>query len=452
MTRPSLRAYTIALFIASGGLFGCHDGDSVESARKKLTELQGALEQAAAADLNDTLDKVDDFRNSLPVLVAIELSPQLNELNWLAAIRQATWQDPTPISLLEAEGLLSEVPPGLRRVAPRLSEEHATQTITLCEQQLKSDSGAEANNSESKSGPGAKANDIDVLLGLVSRIDAGDPDSDDLAPLIESLRVRLQELTDQQTADDLKSQIASLHSQLEQAKSIADETLRTTMLDALRQNTDAIRLQVAMEKIVGLEQSLAEIHSQIASQLNASLQTMRREREETLEKAHMKYQAWSLDQIEQMNTVLEDKSITILEDKSINEALYFLRDEAAESQKPVKLNLAKYEGVRELFEQRLGKLNDDLTLTAAQRAKVSEVVSDSWYKLVYQFKHDAAVMFLLPINQGLLEPPVAKFYNEAFETTWQQIEDGDGLQLSLARKSAEVAKRTIQSFLEDSPQ
>ena len=63
--------------------------------------------------------------------------------------------------------------------------------------------------------------------------------------------------------------------------------------------------------------------------------------------------------------------------------------------------------------------------------------SEGWFEKNYQKKHDAAVTHLLPINQGLLEPPVAKFYNEAFETIWQAIEDGDGMQLSLARKTAE---------------
>ncbi|TWU46487.1 hypothetical protein [Rubripirellula reticaptiva] len=76
--------------------------------------------------------------------------------------------------------------------------------------------------------------------------------------------------------------------------------------------------------------------------------------------------------------------------------------------------------------------------------------SEGWFENNYQKKHDAAVKHLLPINQGLLEPPVAKFYSEAFETIWQQIEDGEGMQLSLARKTAEVPKRTLESFMEHS--
>jgi len=74
--------------------------------------------------------------------------------------------------------------------------------------------------------------------------------------------------------------------------------------------------------------------------------------------------------------------------------------------------------------------------------------SEGWFEKNYHKKHDAAVTHLLPINQGLLEPPVAKFYNEAFETIWQAIEDGDGMQLSLARKTAEVPKRRLESFME----
>ena len=114
------------------------------------------------------------------------------------------------------------------------------------------------------------------------------------------------------------------------------------------------------------------------------------------------------------------------------------------------IQMAEFPGVRRQIEKALGTIADNLRLSSDQQSKVGDFVSDNWYALVYQVKHDAAARFLLPVNQNLLEPPVAKFYTEAFEKVWQQIEDGEGMQLSLAKMTARVPKRSLASFVESS--
>jgi hypothetical protein len=68
--------------------------------------------------------------------------------------------------------------------------------------------------------------------------------------------------------------------------------------------------------------------------------------------------------------------------------------------------------------------------------------------LLYQVRHDAAVRHLLHIDQNLLEPPVAKFFSAAFEQLWTQLDDKKELQLSLAQKTAEIDKRSLENFME----
>lgn len=107
---------------------------------------------------------------------------------------------------------------------------------------------------------------------------------------------------------------------------------------------------------------------------------------------------------------------------------------------------ASYKEVEREQEQRLAKARMKYQEWALKQiANLNQKLKDS---KDYKAKHDLAVEFLLPINQNLLEPPVAKFYNEAFEKIWKQIDDGKGMQLSLATKTAEVSKRTLESFME----
>ena len=101
-----------------------------------------------------------------------------------------------------------------------------------------------------------------------------------------------------------------------------------------------------------------------------------------------------------------------------------------------------------MFQDGIGDVAANGQLTSEQQAHVKGFVKDNWYPLIYQLRHDAAVRHLLHIDQNLLELPVAKFYTDAFEKVWEQISDGKDMQLSLAKMTAEVPKRSLEKFME----
>jgi CII-binding regulator of phage lambda lysogenization HflD len=447
MTKRTTQLLLFILFATTSILTGCRDGDGVTTAgnqsierrldwligdldksRGELALLADKIQNARGDELKGLIERKKVIRNTLPALSAIELSKELAELDWLAAVRQAILVEPSPVSLLDAETLLAEVPPGLEDVAPNLAMEHAAQTIQLANQLASSSS--------------SESDDLQVMLSLLEGLEpTEDASGKELEPLMQKLRDKWNSLTQQELADELTSEANLLQLQLDRILSIQDLSLRTKALAAISQTVDAIQVRIAVDNITGPETVFSELRSKIDTQLNESLRRFGGDQEVSLVDARMKYQAWALDQIQNMKPILQGDSI--------EKELYSLRDNAAGASAPVKVPMAQYDGVRKRFEEVLGKLSDDLQLTEEQQARIPEFVKKNWYDLVYQGKHDAAVRYLLPIDQGLLEPPVAKFFSEAFEATWTQIEDGNELQLSLARKTAEVRKRTLQSFVED---
>ncbi len=169
-----------------------------------------------------------------------------------------------------------------------------------------------------------------------------------------------------------------------------------------------------------------------------SFDAISNKQQKVLKTARMQYQAWTLAEIDKFNALMDAASI--------DKELYRLRDESAKSRDPVVVRWMDFKGVRALFEKAIGKVANNNQLTIEQQAKVGEFVKANWYPIVYQVKHDAAVRHLLHVDQSLLDAPVAKFYNEAFEKAWTQLADGNGMQLSLARMTAEVPKRGLEAF------
>jgi hypothetical protein len=63
-------------------------------------------------------------------------------------------------------------------------------------------------------------------------------------------------------------------------------------------------------------------------------------------------------------------------------------------------------------------------------------------EIAYRTTRDGMVRFLLPINTGLLEPPVAQLYHKAFQKGWSKLE-GRPDQLYVAQQSAVVQKKGL---------
>ncbi|MDX2227521.1 MAG: hypothetical protein SFY92_10600 [Verrucomicrobiae bacterium] len=83
------------------------------------------------------------------------------------------------------------------------------------------------------------------------------------------------------------------------------------------------------------------------------------------------------------------------------------------------------------------KFNDDMLI--AEKADKGMFINSADYTRI----KNNMVNYLVPISVGLLDPAVARLYNEAFERGWKQLDGKDQkyLQTEVAKKEAVVEKR-----------
>lgn len=79
---------------------------------------------------------------------------------------------------------------------------------------------------------------------------------------------------------------------------------------------------------------------------------------------------------------------------------------------------------------------------------VIAAVTNSWDDKHYEKIQNAMISHLLPIDLALLELPVRKLYDQAFEIGWKTL-DGRGEQTGVAKKSAITVKKPLWAVLED---
>ena len=84
---------------------------------------------------------------------------------------------------------------------------------------------------------------------------------------------------------------------------------------------------------------------------------------------------------------------------------------------------------------------------AAEAASILRNDDGGWSDY-YQEVRQAMVAHLLPINLALLDLPVQKRYQRAFQTGWNKL-DGREDQTAVAQASALAVKKSLREFLED---
>lgn len=162
------------------------------------------------------------------------------------------------------------------------------------------------------------------------------------------------------------------------------------------------------------------------------------------------YQAWALTQIlnfDGNNGWYYDRTLTW-----VNKELRSFKD-AKEDRKW--WAFTEFPSMKSLIEE---KLEIDLTgsedgmLSAAKRKEIYEVAyrTIGWKnsideEIAYRATRDGMVKFLLPINVGLLETPVAQLYHQAFNKGWTKLEGRED-QLFVAKQTAVVKKRGIEDL------
>jgi hypothetical protein len=64
-------------------------------------------------------------------------------------------------------------------------------------------------------------------------------------------------------------------------------------------------------------------------------------------------------------------------------------------------------------------------------------------EIAYFRTRSGMIKFLMPINVGFLDPPVAKLYHKAFDKGWEKLSGRDD-QMRVAEASATVKKKGLE--------
>lgn len=387
-----------------------------DAARAELTRIQEQLTPDDDAAIQKLAATYREFRETLPTFLAIELSPELAATDWLLRAHLHLSSEWDADAILEAEEMLEQVPLSVSQSAvDHLAEKLAGKTVGVARRHVTDETPADADA-------------ISIIIDSLNRLTPVTIDPpDELNQIRDSLASRMARLEQERVAAELTAEAANTQELISVARQISDLELRWLAFNQLNQTIDAIRLQHAVQGRE-LPAVFTSAQEQLRAEVSKTQRDLAKKQQDLQDQARRQYQAWALGEIEKMKPFL---------DKTQREAeLYRLRDIDTKSSAPVTIIWADFEGVRKQFEDGIGTLRADRRLTKEQAAKVGKFVRDNWHQLAYQVQHDAAARHLLHINQNLLDPPVAKFYSEAFESTWQQIADGSDLQLSLAQRSA----------------
>jgi hypothetical protein len=112
---------------------------NLDESRQTLARLTEDAATATESEIGQLIEQQRQLQNQLPVLAGIELSQEFSDLDWLLSIRRSLSSNASAFTLADAESLLSEVPPSLKHLAPKLAADHAAQTMKLAESLLQDD-------------------------------------------------------------------------------------------------------------------------------------------------------------------------------------------------------------------------------------------------------------------------------------------------------------------------
>lgn len=403
------------------------NAQSGSNQREKLAELQARLSKGDT-DTSEATKSLSAIRDSLPAIAAIELADPIAAIEWTIRMNELLNATQTADSLNETELLLDQAPISLgKTLLEDFSQKHAQKVLALGRAICSSDS--------------PDLEDLELLLEMLNRQNPNGAATDALEELKKTLSQKSQDLQQTVLLDEVKNNMSAFESQLQTVSTIEDIELRYSALASLGQSIDSLRVQLTLQghrsALVATDAAKAKLSDRLQQAFDAVTEKQRNAQR----KARMRYQAWSLSEIEKFNSQLDSNAI--------DKELYRLKDEAPKSKEPVVVPWLAFPGVRSLFESSLGQLSDNRQLTSEQQAKIGAFAKEQWYPIRYQFEHDVAVRHLLPIDQGMLEPPVAKFFSEAFEKAWTRLEKEPQLRLSLARMAAEVSKRGLEEFVKE---
>ncbi len=407
-------------------------GDEQEL-RGQLTVFKATIVEASGEELTSLETEIDAFRKSLPAIAAIELADELAAIDWLIGIKRSLGGTPTVEKAEAATLLLEEVPAVIPAdVAERLSEDAADTLMQTAELVLNADD--------------QQSEDVAALVAMITELRfEGDSESQptELADLVSKLKKKQEQLRSNEAIAAVNQELADLRESFTSLGKLNDPELQELVLLELRRSLQLLSLRVA-----GLDPGqepaepaeLAQFQSDVNEQLRELVRQENSKQQTKQSQARLKYQDWALAEIQRAGDLLDNEKL----EKKLNNWV-----EAAEASKQFEFRWADFDGTRSLMEKAVGKIPDSLMLTGSMLPKFADAADEQWYEILRQVKHDAARRHLLHIDPALLDPPVARFYRDAIDLTWQAIDDDPDLKLSLAKSSALIPRHSLSEFIED---
>ncbi len=264
----------------------------------------------------------------------------------------------------------------------------------------------------------------------------------------DEIRDRIVALEQREDAQEFaKEQAASLTAKLASVEQLPAD-LHLTALTRLNQNAEAIYLNLLVEEGLSIESLDQHGWSQLRGELTKSLRRRTEEKvqdqQRQVDEARREYQRWALERIQSAQSYNQLSEVRQQIEKM------FDRFQNARPSGPLRL-LTRSPEAREYLEQMTNvTIETDGSLLGWQCRQVNQKAwaghlnswkySDQMARLIVidTFKND-----LLVIDERLLDRPVAKFYQRAFEEGWQSVEDHPDVQLTIAKLSATTPKRTL---------
>ena len=193
------------------------------------------------------------------------------------------------------------------------------------------------------------------------------------------------------------------------------------------------------------------LRADLAAALDQETEAAAAEARARADAARRGYQAWALGQIEIARRTVE------LGDARSRVEGWFEKMEDRPKERTWD-DLTRFPEARRYLNEQAGTaVGADGVLTKGDQAKIFKAAggenwTGSWRiagHLARLINRDTFKDLLLPIDERLLDPPVARFYHKVFDEGWASLDGSPDFQLDIAEVTAEAPKKPLSDFLDD---
>eukprot|EP01047_Picozoa_sp_COSAG01_P070451 COSAG01_NODE_10681_length_2106_cov_1.293473_1_plen_292_part_10 len=247
----------------------------LKSAREQILEFENEIKIKNPKEIEDVVSRLEDFRNSLPMLTAIELSEELSNLDWLVSMRLSEDDEPTPLSLLSEAESLEQIPATLKDYAQKRKAKHAKKCMKFARDLAKRKT--------------VVAQDAEIILELLSGFEVGEEGFDDLGDIKSELNEKTKMLSKNEAQKALDNSVESLKKQFQKIEKISDLDLKEMAFAGISRQVDSMQIVFAMDGNYEPQLELNDLKSKVDEELAKAIARKSKRQKERYDNAAMKY-------------------------------------------------------------------------------------------------------------------------------------------------------------------